>query len=336
MLYVTTRNKKETYTSFKAVTDDRAPDGGSFVPFKMPFFTTEQIHSLKDSSFNQVVADVLNAFFASRLSVWDVDLCVGKNPLRLREMNYRVLLAEVWHNPKGNYAYLEEKLCSRLPGAEQAEHISDWVHTTVRIAVLFGIYGQLCAQGYLKCGDYLDIAVSGEGFTAPMACFYARQMGLPINVILCAFENDSAAWDLIHRGTFGLSGGAVSLRRGIEKLISATLGDGAVDDFCQCVRTPRSYSVNAEQLKTLSEGFYCVVAGKNRAGATVNSIFRSNAYLVDPATALCYGGLQDYRSATGNSCITLMISERSPAHDIDFISNATGIQAEKLLEKMKP
>ena len=69
MLYVTTRNKTETYTSYKTLVDSFAPDGGSFLPFKMPVYTEDQILTLKDISFNQIVADILNAFFTSYCSL---------------------------------------------------------------------------------------------------------------------------------------------------------------------------------------------------------------------------------------------------------------------------
>ena len=60
MLYVTTRNKEEVYTAHKTLTENRAADGGFFVPFRMPVFSKEEIASLEKKSFGHCVAEVLN------------------------------------------------------------------------------------------------------------------------------------------------------------------------------------------------------------------------------------------------------------------------------------
>ena len=41
MLYVTTRNNRDAYTARRALTENRGPDGGFFVPFREPVFTPE-------------------------------------------------------------------------------------------------------------------------------------------------------------------------------------------------------------------------------------------------------------------------------------------------------
>ena len=335
MLYVTTRNKKETYTVYKTLVAEKALDGGSFYPFKLPTFEPEQIKELANSSFSQILADVLNGFFNAKLTAWDVDFCIGKNPMRLLSMNYRVFLAELWHNPISDYKYITKRIYAQLLGKEPEGESPDWVRTAVRISVLFGVYGQLCAQGYLKAGDPIDLTVSGDGFEAPMAAYYARQMGLPVNVVICVFENDSSIWELIHRGSFGTAIASDAAKTGVEKLVSAVLDQEALQGYLTCCEKGRAYAPEEEQLAALSEGFFCAVTGKDRAISVVNSVYRNNSYVMDPATALCYGGLQDYRAATGNSALTLLLSERSAEFALKEIAKVTGMPEDKLLSSVK-
>ena len=56
MLYVTTRNKYDTYTAFKANLSDRGPDGGLYLPFRMPELTKEEIKEFSEQSFAQRIA----------------------------------------------------------------------------------------------------------------------------------------------------------------------------------------------------------------------------------------------------------------------------------------
>ena len=60
MLYVTTRNNRDAYTAQRVLRENRGPDGGLYVPFREPVFSREEIDALKEKSFHQCVAEVLN------------------------------------------------------------------------------------------------------------------------------------------------------------------------------------------------------------------------------------------------------------------------------------
>ena len=62
MLYLTTRDKFDTYTVYRTLNDDTAPNGGLYFPFRLPNVTME---SLKGNSFCECVASVLNLFFSA-------------------------------------------------------------------------------------------------------------------------------------------------------------------------------------------------------------------------------------------------------------------------------
>ena len=67
MLYLTTRSKQNTYTAARALTEDRGPDGGFYVPLQLPRLDDSEIKSLGANSFSQNVAEVINLFFGTRL-----------------------------------------------------------------------------------------------------------------------------------------------------------------------------------------------------------------------------------------------------------------------------
>ena len=68
MLYLTTRSNRDAFTAHRAIMEEHGPDGGLYIPFSLPEYTPEEIAALKEKSFSQTVADVLNMFFSSRLS----------------------------------------------------------------------------------------------------------------------------------------------------------------------------------------------------------------------------------------------------------------------------
>lgn len=329
MLYITTRSKNDAYTAHKTLTESNAPDGGRYVPFRLPSYSNEELLLLKSKSFNQIIAEILNIFYASRLQCWDVDFCIGKNVAKLASMNHKIIIAELWHNLEGSFAYLEKGLHSRLLPDTSVE-IQIWTRIAARIAVMFGLYGELLRSELLQPCQSFDVSVPNDDFITASAAWYCKKMGLPLHMIICACDNNSDVWDFIHRGEINTSAVASTLLPEMERLIQGALGHEEAVRFCGVCENGKTYSVEEDMLSELSRGLFCSVAGKDRAGKTINSVFRSNNYIIDPRTALCYSGLQDYRAKTGESGVTVILAERTPMASVKEICEATGIAPEKL------
>ncbi len=331
MLYLSTRNKNDSYTAYRALHEEHAPDGGMFVPLQMPVYTTEELEKLKDASFGQIAALILNTFFPARLDGWDIDFSVGRHPLRLNQMSRQLLIAEAWHNLESRYACLEKMIYRKLCGGEACGNPPQWAQIAIRIAVLFGLYGQAAAAGITE----LDIAVAVGDFSAPMAAWYARKMGLPIRTIICSCEDNGAAWDLIHRGEMNNSGASRSdFPHAIECLIYSTLGQEEALRFAAATQQGSTYQLDGEQRQALGSGMFAAVIGSTRLPAVINSIFRTNDYITDNRTALCFGGLQDYRARFGESRHTLIIAENDPALAAEDLAAVLGILAETIKNRV--
>ncbi len=329
MLYITTRNDRDSYTAHKALHADFAQDGGLFVPFHLPVYSADEIALLKEKTFGETVTGVMNLFFSSRLAPWDLDFSVGRNITRIVPMNHRIVIAELWHNLEGNFSYVEKVLQNAIV-ADGTAVPGNWLQICVRMAALVGLYGELLKNETVMSGQYIDISVPNDGLKTLMAAWYCRRMGLPIHTIICCCEETGNLWDFIHRGVVSPLLLSSSLQLGVERLIHAALGCEEALRFSECCVDKKVYSVDEEKLPALNKGLFCTVAGGDRALNTINSVFRSNACIIDPDAALCYSGLQDYRAKTGESGLTLLLSERTPVDFAKDICNATGLSQEKL------
>lgn len=316
MLYVSTGNRTNSYTAHRALNEPSAPDGGMFVPFQLPCFEHEDILLLKERSFCENFANILNTFFSLRLSAWDVEFCVGRYPAEIVSLPRKLIVAELWHNLSASYVRMEQALYARLCGDRAVKSVPEWVKIAIQIAVLFSVYGISDAAEH---GEKLDIAVESHSFTAPIAAWYARKMGLPIGTIICAGYDVSDTWDLLHRGelnTASMRADSASL----ERLIYLTLGLDEAMRFAGICKDRKTYSLDEEQLAILNDGLFAAVVSNDRLHSVIGSFYRSNGYIPDTFCAVSYAALQDYRSKTGESRHTLLLSLECPANQAADLS----------------
>lgn len=327
MLYITTRNNTDAFTHPRTLTDDRASDGGFYTPFHLPVFSPEQLSSLKNCSFNDTVAKVLNIFFNCGLDAGDVDFAIGRVPVRILPIKYRMIVCETWHNTDSDYAFIAKQLCVKI--CPEVQRPSAWMEMAVRIAVYFGIYAQLLAQEHIREGDTFDVAVSANCYVDMSAVHYARKMGLPVGMMICGCKDD-ILWNLMHRGelpTKNLSFDAIDC---VEHFLYCKLGCRSVREFVDCCENGNTYCVSELQRGLLSDGMYTSVVTDNRVDAVISSVYKTNSYVIDSQRVLPYAALQDYRTKAGESKFTLFCADKTPVHDCARVCAAAGITPEQL------
>ena len=333
MLYISTRNNSNTYTAHVAVKTDLGTDGGRFIPFNLPKFTASEVLKLREKSYNQVMAEILNTFFSGKLTGWDIDFIIGKSTFRKALMNHKIIISELWHNAESEYICTVKQIQSKLFPELSAEKTSCWMNTAVRIATLFAMYAELHAEQLLPADDAFDLVVPADDMLWPTAALIAKQMGLPAKAVVFACCEDNSIWDLIYKGTFSGTNMSPVFQAGVETAIYYMLGADDASLFRAAMEAGRSYSV--ENPESLPDCVHCTVAGDKRIQAEINSTFRNNGYITDPTGAMSISGAKDYRAKTGNGRIAILISESSPLNHKETILKATGIHEDQLLQTVK-
>lgn len=344
MLYVTTRSRHDVYTAPVTLRQDRGADGGLFVPFRMPFLEKEDVLALAAKPFGQNVADVLNMFFSTKLTAWDVDMTIGRAPLKLKSSNYRIVIGELWNQIDLSFEKAIRGLSLKIhPDRELIGSPSDWFEVAVRIAVLFGIFGELLRTEQVSFREPMNIAVAAGSFAAPIAAWYARQMGLPVDTVICGCNENGAVWELLHQGE--MDAGAIAIPTctpecdhvvppHLERLICGACGQEEVADFCWSCTEGATYVPEPEAYDAIRRGMFAAVVSKARVETIIPSVYRTSRYVLDPYAALAYGALADYRSRTGKSTKTLLLSEKSPLCQTEMITKTMHISADELKRRM--
>ena len=344
MLYITTRSKNDPQTARRTMDLDRGSDGGLFVPYQMPQFDRQAIMALGEKSFGQNVADILNLFFSTKLTGWDVEVCIGRYPVKLKAMNFRIVMAENWRNVDWRFSRLVRSLAHLIhPDGDVIGPATNWVQITVRIAVLFAIYGELLRDGTVTPERPLDVVVSSGTFAAPMAAWYARQMGLPIGTVICGCNENGSVWDLLHRGELDTDVLAVKtttpdcdhvLPPDLERLLCGVFDQEEANRFLWTCTEGGTYFLNEEQQRQLGQGMYAAVVSQARVETIIPSVYRTNQYILDPYGALAYGALSDYRARKGMGSTALIFCEKSPLCSAETVSAAMHITPAELKRRL--
>ena len=307
MLYVSTRNKVDSFTAHRVLHTDAAPDGELFMPMQVPVLSDIQLAELEQMNFGQSVAYIMNLLFGTELTGWDVDFAVGRQATTLVEIGHKVSVSENWHNPAGEYDYFVRRLYTLVCGEKFPKTKPNvWFCTASYIALLFGTYGRLCRRGIYTW----DVAVQTGELQQLLAIRYAQKMGLPVErIILGSLEGDGL-WELFSYGDYQV--GRKGRPDALEALLWLEFGAAEVQNYLKAIETRGIYKLNPLDLETLRKGIFIAVMGDGRAQNVAAGTKRSAGYAMESSTARAFGALQDYRAKHGENRNTLLLADIMP------------------------
>ncbi len=304
MLYVSTRNASDTFTAHRALQQDHSPDGGFYVPFHMPAFSSKDLNTLKAQATAETVSQMLNLFFGLHLSRSEVESAVGDLAFRLQKTNQNFLMAEIWHTLDGSFDYVVKRLYNLMTG--RSEMPAGWPFIAIEISVMFGLYSAISKE--MKS---FDIALPVADFASLNAVLYAKRMGLPVNRVICACDENDIVWDMTNNGAFSTNFSLDNITY-LELLIYQFAGVQGVKQYLDAFNSREIYRIEEEILLYLKDNLYSTVVSAERAESIISGMYRSNQYNIDLGTAYAYGSLQDYRASTGANNQTVIFAKICP------------------------
>lgn len=330
MLYITTKDKNDVHTAYKALHNDIAANGSNYIPFHLPCFSSDELRKLRQKSFGQITAEMINLFFNTNLTGWDVDFALGRNVAKVKSLSGKTYIAELWHNAGGNYSCLVDTLYSKVCNTELSSEPTLWFRIAVRIALLFAVLASSDTQEEFPKTQNFDLCVSAvDDLSMAAAAFYARKMGLPINNIVCVCQENSAVWEFLYRG---ICQRKAVLPDGFECLVDAVLGFDGLCAYLQCKAGEGSTVLPEDVLADLQNNVFVSAVGQQRINAVTVGTYRTNRYVFTTEAAMTFGGLQDYRASTGESRSAIIMMDTSPLDEVTHITDVLGITKKELSE----
>ena len=303
MLYLSTKNKADSFTAYKVLRSAAAPDGGMFVPMQLPVQNDFSLDKFERMSFNETVATVINLFFDTHISGWDVDFAIGRQAVDLASIGHKISVAESWHNPSVSWTYLVRRLYNLAIGDPMNTTFPNaWFCTVVNIAILFGIYGKYCRRELYT----FDIAVDTSDLQMLFAVRYAQRMGLPVRKIVLGCMEEDGLWDLLSYGDYTATKKERNI--GLEALIWLEFGYDEVARYHEALEKKVTYRMSALSLESFRKDLFATVVGDPRVRNMVDTTIKTDAYQMEADTARAFGALLNYRAKTGENKNTLLLA----------------------------
>ncbi|NLJ57766.1 MAG: threonine synthase [Tissierellia bacterium] len=192
-----------------------------------------------------------------------------------------------------------------------------------QIVYYFYSYMKLVEKAAINIGDKVNFAVPTGNFGNILAGYYAKVLGLPVNKLICASNENNVLYDFINTGVYNRNrefhktispSMDILVSSNLERLLYYLSGknNSMVRDFMESLKSTGRYTITDEMLKELKEDFYGGFVEKEYAEKTIKETFEKYGYLLDTHTAVAYKTMEDYRKETGDGTANIVLSTASP------------------------
>lgn len=215
----------------------------------------------------------------------------------------------------------------------------NWGRLSPQIVYYISAYASLIKNGEIKYGDKINIVVPTGNFGNILAAYYAKQMGIPVNKLICASNANNVLTDFINTGTYDRNRQFyTTVSPSMDILISSNLerllyhltdsDDKTIADWFTKLSKEGKYSVTPEVLEKIKSDFYAGCCDDVQTKAAIKEVFDSYSYLMDTHTAVAYKVYQDYKAETGDDTKTIIASTANPYKFGAAVYDALGGQTE--------
>ncbi len=199
----------------------------------------------------------------------------------------------------------------------------NWGRLVPQIVYYFSAYADMIASGQIQNGEKINFTVPTGNFGNILAAYYAMEMGLPVNKLICASNENNVLTEFINTGRYNRvrqfhttvsPSMDILVSSNLERLIYhlSTSGSEETKALFAELSSKGEYTVPSEMLGKIQAVFAAGCCNDCETKKTIGETFSAYNYLLDPHTAVAVNVYNSYKDNTGDTTPTVIVSTASP------------------------
>ncbi|MCI8304924.1 MAG: threonine synthase [Lawsonibacter sp.] len=210
----------------------------------------------------------------------------------------------------------------------------NWGRVLPQVVYYISAYCDLLRDERIAPGQMVNVCVPTGNFGNILAAYYAREMGLPIEQLICASNSNNVLTDFIREGIYDRNrpfhntmspSMDILISSNLERLLYTLTQDPAeVKGYMGQLAETGRYQVSdkvRDKLQKRFKGYFCDDTQTQRV---IREMFDRHGYLVDTHTAVAFDALSQYRRETGDDTPAIVASTASPFKFCTSVLQALG------------
>ncbi|MGN1317616.1 MAG: threonine synthase [Lachnospirales bacterium] len=185
-----------------------------------------------------------------------------------------------------------------------------------QIVYYFYAYGQMVKAGKINMGDKLNFTVPTGNFGNILAGYYAKQMGLPVNKLICASNDNKVLFDFFTTGSYDINREFIlTVSPSMDILISSNLERllyHLSNDTTKVAEMMSDLSNKGKYEFKASDDFAGEYATMAETFEVIKGLFNDDKYVMDTHTAVAKASYDKYVAKTNDKTPNVIVSTASP------------------------
>ncbi|MCL2044933.1 MAG: threonine synthase [Oscillospiraceae bacterium] len=199
----------------------------------------------------------------------------------------------------------------------------NWGRLVPQIAYYVSAYCDLLNSKEIQLGDKIDFCVPTGNFGNILAAYYALRMGLPINRLILASNQNDVLSDFINTGVYDRNrqfyttvspSMDILISSNLERLLFELSGKNGeiVSGLMSELSKNGRYELSSDMRDALANIFSAGRCSEEETLECIAKAFKEQDYLIDTHTAVAYNVLQKYRDGNNQQQPCVVVSTASP------------------------
>lgn len=199
----------------------------------------------------------------------------------------------------------------------------NWGRLVPQIVYYFSAYLDMLKNDEIKLGEAINIVVPTGNFGNILAAYYALELGLPVNKLICASNENKVLTEFINTGRYNknrefkrtLSPSMdILISSNLERLLYEFSGHNSqeINWYMDKLNEFGEYEVKDVIREKFKHYFWADWCSDKKSLETIRSVYEEYNYLVDTHTAVGIDVYDKYVISTGDISKTILASTASP------------------------